>query len=147
MIGQATLIIVQSRLVARCGMHFKYSDQTNQTVLRTVNRRRHNTVSTAADVASRASPPKESVSSVGIAGGLGVQPPVNVFNPPSCASLPVLGGGVRNNPHRSQLQTLICHHFPQVIEPCHCCQAYVPYPQSYSYCVLLLSSCNIISVL
>ena len=62
---------------------------------------------------------------MGIAGGWGSIPPVNVFNPPSCASLPVLG--VRNNPHRSQLQTLICHHIPQVIEPCHCCHAYVPY--------------------
>jgi len=55
-------------------------------------------------------------------------PPVNVFNPPSCTSLPVLGQG-RNNPIRSQVQTLICHHIPQVIEPCHYCQAYVPYPQ------------------
>ena len=35
------------------------------------------------------------VSSVGIAGGgrgRGFNPSVNVFNPPSCASLPVLGG-------------------------------------------------------
>jgi len=70
-------------------------------------------------------------SRVGIAGGLGggFNPPVNVFNP-----LVVLfclsWGGVRNSPHGSQLQTLICHHIPQVIEPCRCCQAYVPYPQS-----------------
>jgi len=60
--------------------------------------------------------------------GGGRSTPVNVFNPPSCASLHVLG--VRNNPHRSQLQTLMCPHIPQVIEPCHCCQAYVHYPQS-----------------
>jgi len=60
--------------------------------------------------------------------GGGFNPPVTVFNPLSCASLPLMG--VRNNPHRSQLQTLICHHISQVIEPCHCCQAYVPYPQS-----------------
>ena len=65
-------------------------------------------------------------SSVGIAGG-GFNPPVNVFNPPHILCL---SWGVRNNPHRSQLQTLICHHIPQVIKPCHCCQAYVPYPQS-----------------
>jgi len=57
------------------------------------------------------------------------------FNPQLMSSTPLvelfcLSWGVRNNPHRSQLQTLICHHIPQVIEPCHCCQAYVPYPQS-----------------
>ena len=61
-------------------------------------------------------------------GGLGVQPPVNVFNP--LVVLLCLSWAVRNNPHRSQLQTLICHHIPQVIEHCHCCQAYVPFPQS-----------------
>ena len=60
--------------------------------------------------------------------GGGVQPPVNAFNPPIVVLL-YLSWGIRNNPHRSQLQTLICHHIPQVIEPCHCCQADVPYPQ------------------
>ena len=58
----------------------------------------------------------------------GGYPPVNVFN--LLVVLLCLSWGVRNSPHRSQLQTLICHHIPQVIEPCHCCQAYVPYPQS-----------------
>ena len=67
--------------------------------------------------------------SVGVPGRGGFNLPVIVFNPPSCASFPVLG--VRNTPPpRSQLQTLIRHHIPQVIEPCHCCQPYVPYPQS-----------------
>ena len=63
--------------------------------------------------------------------GWGFNPPVNVFNPPPhLVVLLCLSWRVRNNPHRSQLQTLICHHIPQVIEPCHCCQAYVPYSQS-----------------
>ena len=61
---------------------------------------------------------------------------VGGFNPQLMSSTPLVvllylsWGGVRNNPHRSQLQTLICHHIPQVIEHCHCCQAYVPFPQS-----------------
>jgi len=38
--------------------------------------------------------------SVGIAGGWGVQPPLDVFNSPSCACLFILG--IRRNPHRSQ---------------------------------------------
>ena len=43
--------------------------------------------------------------SVGIAGWVGgVQPSLNIFKPPSCACLFILG--VRCNPHRSHLQTL-----------------------------------------
>ena len=81
--------------------------------------------------------------SVGIAVGVGGSTPqlFNVFNP-LVVLLCLSWGGVRNNPHGSQLQTLICHHIPQVIEPCHCCQAYIPYSV-----IIQLQYVNIISVL
>ena len=75
--------------------------------------------------------------SVGIAGrGWGAGSTSQLMSATPLVVLLCLSWGSETSPPpRSQLQTLICHHIPQVIEPCHCCQAYVPYPQSYSYCV------------
>jgi len=68
--------------------------------------------------------PRTSVRSDGVgAWGLGNSPQLMSSTPPPVVLL-CLSWGVRNNTHRSQLQTLIWHHIPQVIEPCHCCQAY-----------------------